>query len=131
LSLTLLSFLAKHLAKRFSIYPSEPQSVAHDGVFYTYPLGTLFTENMPLTCKAFLLLLFAILRHASLFGDDRRLYPISKIDLAHQILVLVSAHKTNEDMHHRETLDEIGQSLFTDNRHYKSPTPTQYLHGRR
>ena len=73
---------------------------------------------MPLTCKAFLLLLFAILRHASLFGDDRRLYPISKIDLAHQILVLVSAHETTDDMHHRETLDEIGQGLFTDNRHY-------------
>jgi hypothetical protein len=73
---------------------------------------------MPLTCKAFLLLLFAILRHASLFGDDRRLYPISKIDLAHQVLVLVSAHKTTDDMHHRETLDEIGQGLFTDNRHY-------------
>jgi hypothetical protein len=47
----------------------------------------------------------------AVFGDCP---PSQRSILAHQILVLVSAHSTTDDMHHKETLDEIGPDLCTD-----------------
>ena len=51
--------------------------------------------------------------HAS-FWLCSAIVPISRSILAHQILGLVSAHSTTDDMHQKETLDEIGPDLCTD-----------------
>jgi hypothetical protein len=52
--------------------------------------------------------------HASFWLCSAIVPPSQRSILAHQILVLVSAHSTTDDMHHKETLDEIGPDLCTD-----------------